>query len=335
MLGRHFKVLTILAGTGLGVFLLSSDADARWGSRGSWGSSGGSWGSSGGSWGSSGGSWGYARRHRHWRRYAHGSHGSWGSSGGSWGSSGGYGHAFSSYGSYGGTVVSPAAPAAESQEGGDGAMEGGAAQPAEDASTGIARDSVLLTVTVPADAKVIINGYETKTTGTSRSYVSRGLLPGQRYKYEIRAEVQRDGQMSSDSKVVYVGAGEQSRLAFNFPAQPAGDALDQPEERVVSQPEEDHPAAPQTTLRLSVPAAATVTLAGAATRSTGTHRVFTTRQLAAGQTWENYVVRAELEQGGRQLTKEVSIRLRAGETRDLAIDFDAADVAAVAAVTHP
>ncbi len=341
MFSKQLKLMAILAGAGLGVLMITADADARWGSRGSWGSSGGSWGSSGGSWGGwgswggSGGSWGYARGHRRWRRYAYGSHGSWGSAGGSWGSSGGYAHAFSSYGSYGGTVISsepsPASggtDAAPAKPPAGDAGDGEAAPAAsEDSSAGVANDSVLLSVTVPADAKVIINGHQTKTTGTSRSYVSRGLRWGHRYKYEIRAEVDRDGQQSSDTKVVYVTAGQKSRLAFHFAVPPAGE---QPQERVVSQPDELE-AAPKTTLRLRVPAAATVTLAGALTQAKGPERVFTTRRLAAGQTWDDYLIRAEFERDGRRLTKEVRIDLRAGETRDVAIDFDTADVAAVAA----
>ncbi|MDH3716830.1 MAG: TIGR03000 domain-containing protein, partial [Planctomycetota bacterium] len=138
---------------------------------------------------------------------------------------------------------------------------------------------------------------------------------------------------STETKVVYVGAGQQSRLAFNFAAPPAGDGVEQPEERVVSQPDEVDEA-PKTTLRLRVPATATVTLAGSATKSTGGDRVFTTRRLAVGQTWDNYVIRAELERDGRRLTKEVSIRLQAGETRDLAIDFDSADVTTVASAAR-
>ncbi|MDH3719731.1 MAG: hypothetical protein OES79_16540, partial [Planctomycetota bacterium] len=58
MFCKQLKRLGILAGIGLCVLIISSDAHARWGSRGSWGSSGGGWGSSGGGWGSSGGSWG-------------------------------------------------------------------------------------------------------------------------------------------------------------------------------------------------------------------------------------------------------------------------------------
>jgi uncharacterized protein (TIGR03000 family) len=48
--------------------------------------------------------------------------------------------------------------------------------------------SAMLTIYCPADAKVTINGLETKTTGVKRRYVSHGLQPGMMYRYDVRVE---------------------------------------------------------------------------------------------------------------------------------------------------
>lgn len=53
--------------------------------------------------------------------------------------------------------------------------------------------SGILVLRCPADAKVYINGYETKKTGTLRKYVSHNLKHGYKYKYEV-VVVRNDGK---------------------------------------------------------------------------------------------------------------------------------------------
>lgn len=79
-----------------------------------------------------------------------------------------------------------------------------------------AADSGLLTIYVPADAKVTVNGHVTKSTGTKRQYVSYGLQPGMSYKYEIKAEVVRDGQIVDEVRTVVLTAGSRNTVAFSF-----------------------------------------------------------------------------------------------------------------------
>lgn len=76
--------------------------------------------------------------------------------------------------------------------------------------------SGILTVWVPADAKVIINGMATKSTGSRRQFVSYDLKSGFSYKYEVRAEVVRDGKIVEDTKTVVLTAGANAGLAFGF-----------------------------------------------------------------------------------------------------------------------
>lgn len=77
-------------------------------------------------------------------------------------------------------------------------------------------NSGLLTIWVPAKAKVFINGMETKTTGSRRRYVSHDLQPGLTYKYVIRAEIVRDGKIAEESKTVNLTAGSTEGVAFGF-----------------------------------------------------------------------------------------------------------------------
>ncbi len=80
--------------------------------------------------------------------------------------------------------------------------------------------SGLLTVYVPADATVIINGRTTESTGSKREYVSYNLQPGLTYKYTVTAQIQRGGKMLEDTKEVTITAGSSDGVAFGFNAKP-------------------------------------------------------------------------------------------------------------------
>lgn len=85
--------------------------------------------------------------------------------------------------------------------------------------------SGLLSIDVPAAAKVYINGRETRTTGSRREYVSFGLQEGKIYPYTIRALVlasDSEGQADSSgrrwvwiTKTAYLRAGERVGVTFS------------------------------------------------------------------------------------------------------------------------
>ena len=84
-------------------------------------------------------------------------------------------------------------------------------------SSGPTREnSGLLTVWVPYEAKVTINGLMTESKGSQRRYVSYGLKPGYDYKYEVRAEVVRDGKRIESVREVILTAGGRESVAFGF-----------------------------------------------------------------------------------------------------------------------
>lgn len=165
-----------------------------------------------------------------------------------------------------------------------------------------------LTVNVPSEARVYVNGVKTKSVGSERSYVSRGLQSGFNYTYEVRAEIERDGQLVEETKTVSLQAGRGARVAFEL----AGNEV-----------------APSTTLTLHVPAEAKVFLAGHETSSAGEVREFTTTKLLAGQAWENYTIRVSFEQDGQVIDREKTITLAAGQNQVVDFDMDSQLVASV------
>jgi uncharacterized protein (TIGR03000 family) len=79
-----------------------------------------------------------------------------------------------------------------------------------------AGDSAQLKVRVPADARIIVNGQLTTSTGRDRRYVSRGLEQGRNYRYELRAEIKREGRTVHRTRVVTLTAGKQTDVTFRF-----------------------------------------------------------------------------------------------------------------------
>jgi uncharacterized protein (TIGR03000 family) len=240
----------------------------------------------------------------------HASHGSWGSSGGSWGSYGGNGSWGSSGGSSGGGTIyydegAPVAPPAGGAE--VPPPEGGAPPPPPAAGNNTSLDdrSVMIEVSAPADAKVFVNGKPTTSTGSYRRFISRNLNQGYRYAYSVRAEAVRNGQTVQETRMVDVRPGQRAAIAFEL----------------------NESATPETTLTLNVPADAKVTLGGVATSATGAVRVFSTKSLAPGKEWSNYVIKVSIERDGRTLTKEQSIALKSGDAQTVSIDFDDTKVA--------
>jgi uncharacterized protein (TIGR03000 family) len=79
---------------------------------------------------------------------------------------------------------------------------GGAAPLPAPGTTSIGRDAALLSVHVPAESKVFVNDLATRSTGSDRRYMSRGLAAGREYTYSVRAEIERDGKLLSETKVL-------------------------------------------------------------------------------------------------------------------------------------
>jgi uncharacterized protein (TIGR03000 family) len=157
--------------------------------------------------------------------------------------------------------------------------------------------ATVLSLKVPVDAKVYINDHQTKTTGELRRYVSRNLDPGRDYYYHIKAVVERDGKEIVRNEVVALKAGDSELVEFDF-------------------------AKSITSLALSVPENAKVTLCGKTTNASGSARHFSTTKLETGQTWKDYTVEVAVEKNGRLIRQQKTLELVGGETYKLKFEFD-------------
>lgn len=173
-------------------------------------------------------------------------------------------------------------------------------QPAEVESTQSQRNAAELIVSLPADAKVYVNGNETRIGGSHRRYMSTGLIPGRSYHYEVQAVVERGGRRTVLTKSTKLTAGSSAKISFEFAETEQTD----------------------TVLTLYVPAEANVRLGGTQTEKTGSKRVFTTRRLETGNAWDDYRVRVTVNRDGQKISKEKAITLRGGEVHQLRFDFD-------------
>jgi uncharacterized protein (TIGR03000 family) len=206
-----------------------------------------------------------------------------------------------------GVPVEQAAPATEMKVD-EGAASEKADEPTpttDDDEASLDADATMISVMVPEDADVYVNGYRTQSGGMRRRFVSSGLQAGRKYAFEVRVVAQRDGREVSDSQVLQVMAGERNELAFNLPTTTEVES----------------------TLTLHVPENAEVTLAGSPTRIGGATRVFRTTRLSANETWDNYTVQVSWEDHGQTLTRSKSITLVGGEARELSFGSEDTAVA--------
>jgi uncharacterized protein (TIGR03000 family) len=158
-------------------------------------------------------------------------------------------------------------------------------------------DEIHISIGLPASAKVFVNGNETTSTGDLRHFVSRGVSSNDTYRFEIRAEMEQDGKVVSESRQIILSGGQTQEL--NFDLESEGTKV-------------------ETSLALDVPEGATVVLAGNTTATEGENRVYKTRQLVRGEAWDDYTI--EVSYAGE--TKTQTIRLIGGDTLAMAFAFD-------------
>ena len=72
-----------------------------------------------------------------------------------------------------------------------------------------------VSVTLPADAKLLFNGVAASGSGGVRTFQTPPLLAGQSYQYELTAEVIRDGRTERASGTVIVRAGETAQISLS------------------------------------------------------------------------------------------------------------------------
>jgi uncharacterized protein (TIGR03000 family) len=73
-----------------------------------------------------------------------------------------------------------------------------------------------IVVSLPADARLTVDGNATRSTSDRRTFVTPALESGMTYVYTLRAEVVVDGQTSVQTQDVTVKSGETSNVTFTF-----------------------------------------------------------------------------------------------------------------------
>ncbi len=164
--------------------------------------------------------------------------------------------------------------------------------------------ATLIRVRVPAEARVYVNDKRTTSTGELREFVARKLVPGKVYTFPVKAVIEKDGREVERQEIISVRGGEEASVAFNF----------------------DQPAELYTAIEVNLPENAKLTLAGNESHRTGSKRVFSTRQLQEGESWESYKIVATIERDGETLVQEKTLTVVAGEFYKVNFDFDANDV---------
>ncbi len=74
--------------------------------------------------------------------------------------------------------------------------------------------SARITVRLPQDARLYVDGVACPLTSSTRSFNTPTLEPGREFYYTLRAEVVRDGQARTQSQRVVVSAGRQVTVEF-------------------------------------------------------------------------------------------------------------------------
>jgi uncharacterized protein (TIGR03000 family) len=88
--------------------------------------------------------------------------------------------------------------------------------PPADANAAAADTTAQLTVRVPADADIWIDGEVTQQTGAVRKFVSPPLSPGE-YTYQVRARWMQDGRQVVQTRRIPVSPGERRTVDFMQP----------------------------------------------------------------------------------------------------------------------
>jgi uncharacterized protein (TIGR03000 family) len=75
----------------------------------------------------------------------------------------------------------------------------------------------IIVVTLPADAKLSVDGQATSSTSDKRVLSSPAIQIGKEYQYTLRAEFTRNGKSQSVTKQVRVRGGEETQVNLDLP----------------------------------------------------------------------------------------------------------------------
>jgi len=73
---------------------------------------------------------------------------------------------------------------------------------------------VKVIIDLPADARLFVDGQPMKGTSSRRMFQTPELIPGQTYYYELRAEIERDGQIITANQRIILQPGRDVAASF-------------------------------------------------------------------------------------------------------------------------
>jgi uncharacterized protein (TIGR03000 family) len=156
-----------------------------------------------------------------------------------------------------------------------------------------------VTVTLPAEAKLFVQGVACPLTSAKRTFDTPKLQVGQNYIYTLRAEVARAGRTLVETRQVSITAGK--RVVVDFGDMSAAKVAAGPAQVTVLLPEE-----------------AKLLVQGMACPLTSGKRTFSSPQLQAGQSY-TYTLQAEVIRVGQSITESRRVTLAAGQR--VVVDF--------------
>lgn len=77
--------------------------------------------------------------------------------------------------------------------------------------------SATVSVTLPADSVVIVNGKRTQSTGVRRIYTASDMEYGRTYKWTIQAQFSQNGEAANVTREVYLRAGDNQSITLGNP----------------------------------------------------------------------------------------------------------------------
>jgi uncharacterized protein (TIGR03000 family) len=184
----------------------------RHGCHGCWGGCYGCWGGCYGGWGGCYGCYGWGGCYGGWG----GCYGCWGGYGGCWG---GYGGGWGGWGGGLGYVYAPyaatyAVPTALVYNAVPAANPVTTRSMYPDTS---ANNRATITVHMPENASLTVDGRATTSTSATRHFYSPPLEPGRTYHYTFQARMERDGKTVRAERTVDVSAGDRRDITITMP----------------------------------------------------------------------------------------------------------------------
>jgi uncharacterized protein (TIGR03000 family) len=76
-----------------------------------------------------------------------------------------------------------------------------------------------IVVTLPAEARLTVDGNVTRSTAERRTFVTPALETNAEYVYTLQAEIVRDGQVATQTQNVTVRGGQTTTVSFTFASQ--------------------------------------------------------------------------------------------------------------------